>query len=220
MHIMARLAEKADSQDQLLGLRSYYLQEYRKAANKIGDVDTKEPNTWEEEFAHPWKTIFYAVLKRLIDPFLYIYFAIDAVYKPQSSTVAAVATLSNLHMVKDSAGRFSNSVFALLDSITAFSKIVQPIEQFYAIQKIQPLLKLRDDPVAYKRATVLSASSDVEELALERFAASSSDVGLADRDIPESDKAPLGGRPAVTKPTKKTQGMKIEFQQVSFTYPK
>ena len=46
MAVMQNLSENAGNQDQLLGLRSYYLREYQAAAAKIGDVSTREPGTW------------------------------------------------------------------------------------------------------------------------------------------------------------------------------
>lgn len=47
---MEKLAKKGTAQDQLLGLRPYYLSEYQKAANEIGDVDKTAPKVWESDY--------------------------------------------------------------------------------------------------------------------------------------------------------------------------
>ena len=41
--VMQKLSENAGNQDQLLGLRSYYLREYQASIAKIGDASSKEP---------------------------------------------------------------------------------------------------------------------------------------------------------------------------------
>ena len=209
---MSSLAEAADAQAQLLGLRSYYLQEYQAALASIGDVTTREPEYWRESFAHPCKYYFFTVLCRITDPLLYVLSVFEVIRAAPTSSFEAAAMLSDLQALKDSTARVSNSIFEVLHSLTDCYKILDPIEHFYAIHEIRPLLRLHKTPVPYAFAGIVSDSRESASYADPKHSVYADDSAVHNgRSLDVTD---------LKTPGSPRRGMKIKFQHVSFTYPK
>ena len=107
--------------------------------------------------------------------------------------------MSDLHLIKSATSDFSNQLVKLIKHFRAMSRIMQPIEQFYSLDQIKPLLKLRENPVPYQSLqplpkTVSAVSMDID--------LRSEDGTLVNDTVPATPVEP-----------RKT-GMKIEFRYV------
>lgn len=58
--------------DQVLGLRKYYYEEYKKAQEAVGDASPNRPDVMGDDFEHPYRSILWKVLEKANGSILYM----------------------------------------------------------------------------------------------------------------------------------------------------
>lgn len=215
MDNMSKMAERAGAQDQLLGLRSYYLTEYQQAAASLGDIQVKEPNVYDDSFTNPYMHRFFEVLRQMYDTGIYVVYAfqsLQATTRPTGGVVATpAASLSDLHLMMNATRGFSTTLFELFKAMRGLHGTLEPIDNYFAIQELDPLLRISDNPIVFGDTKTVAGTDDSD-------LPQTSNASSADDDDATLVEAPTPAEP-IEEEMPRQQGMKIEFKNVSFTYP-
>lgn len=121
----------------------------------------------------------------------------QSISRPSKTLRDAAAAMSDLHLIRNATSTFSDDLVKLLKHFRDITKIMQPIEMYYSLDKIKPLLKLRDNPVPYQSAVPAIGFARKPSVDIDLH---SEDGTLVNDTIPATPAEPV-----------KT-GMKIEFR--------
>ena len=208
MSKMEELNSSSGAQDQLLGLQSYYLKEHEKAVKECGDIDERIPDVNDPHFINPWRERMFDLGRQFCDGVLYFIFAAQAVHIQQKSgTLNAGKIMSEFELLRKSMKGLSLGLFDSVRAVKGAVEVLKPIDDFYAIQDIKPVLKVNADVIAYATAKAEA-----------NLAVNSGNVMKHEIEVPNGHTAQSEGAKA-SHAEVQTSGMTIQFVSVSYTYP-
>lgn len=149
---------------------------------------------------------------------IYVLFSLQTTRRAGGSVADTATAMSDLLLLEGSTKRLSRSIFELARHVKNLESALHPIESYYKLDSIKPLLKLRENPVPYTSSSAKEQGQVDDGSVVVQDTVSDNDkvsVAASDEDTLVN---PSPAEPASSAPASRT-GMKIEFKNVSFTYP-
>lgn len=170
----------------------------------MGDASPNEPDTWDDSILHPWRSIAYKMVDKLNGAALCLLFALHVINQPSQSVVDASHAMKDMETLRSSTWQISYHLYYLLRHAQDFLDNLTPVERFYSLQQIKPLLKRRAQGVSYQKCSPSAESSnggEVQEIGL------SSHKSVVKDETEKSEVSLESQPPGLRMPT--TMGMQI-----------